>query len=159
VVSPFREKCTLSYRVPLSNDELWYMEYDGTSTAGARMTAQFALLGYPSSSSLGAITQGTFRLRYAIEMYNPVSSEGIVGLLRTTQAERKVLLQVLERVREEKSSDSKESKQTKSTTTVDLSKVPLEKGGIVAPPTTPIGSGSSSTLSSGTVSSGWFRVN
>lgn len=36
--------------------------------------------------------------------------------------------------------------------------VPLQRSGTSAPPTTPIGSGSSSTLSSATVSSGWFRV-
>lgn len=46
----------------------------------------------------------------------------------------------------------------KSTIVPDLTRVPLQRSGTSAPPTTPIGSGSSSSLSSATVSSGWFRV-
>jgi hypothetical protein len=56
----------------------------------------------------------------------------------------------------------KETKQSpseqKSTDEQALQRVPLYRSGTSAPPTTPNGSGSSSTLSSATVSSGWFRV-
>lgn len=126
LVCPFRERGTLVYTVPLSNDELWYTEYDGATTAGARLSAQCALLGYPSSSSLGATTQGTFRLRYVIECYNPVSSEAIVSLVRTTKKERELLNNFLDKIRQDVKDvkvavESKESKDPLSSQRVQCS--------------------------------------
>jgi hypothetical protein len=98
------------------------------------------------------MTAGIIKIHYVIDMYSPTNTLGIVfsGLSKTQKEQVKAYADLLRKGK---------SDEQKSTVTVDLSKVPVERTGITAPPTTPIGSGSSSSLSSGTVSSGWFRVN
>lgn len=145
-----RERASLTYTY--NGDDLFFTEYDGTSGASVRQTVQASIWGFPSASSIGAITAGIVRIHYVIDMFGPTNTLGIV-LSGLSKAEKEQVMAYADKLRANRASLQK------STVTVDLSKVPLEKSGITAPPPTPNGSGSSSSLSSGAVSSGWFRVN
>lgn len=140
----FREPAKLSYRY--TGDELFYNRAVSTTTADIRTSYQAVLIGYPSSSSIGAVTMGTLSMRYAVELYGQTTNEALVAFSRLPRQLQDKLLAYAD-------SSAKAAKE-------DLLKVPLEKSsGITAPPNTPMGSSSSSsTLTSGSISSGWFRA-
>jgi len=103
-VIPFRtDRAYLHYHY--DGLDTWFTEADNASTAGSRWTAQGALYGFPSVTSLGAISQGYTNLWYVIELYQPVNSQGFTLGLRT-QKEYDLVRSYLKDLREkEKNAD------------------------------------------------------
>ncbi len=78
---PFRtDRAYLHYHY--DGMQTWFTEGDGASTAGLRLTVQAGLCGYPSASSIGAVSQGYINVWYIIELYSPVNSQGFTLPLR-----------------------------------------------------------------------------
>lgn len=153
---PFRERGSISYSY--DGEDLWWTEYDGTNGASIRQTVQALILGYPSSSSLGAITMGVFRIHYVIDMYQPINNLSISahGL---DEKEKTLLRDYADKLRQSHCKATVESKESKDSTRP----VPLERNerGLQIP-TVPATSCSSSSTSLGVTSSsisqGWFRA-
>jgi hypothetical protein len=82
MVCPFRtDRAYLHYHYDGLNT--WYTLTDSTSNASKRLTNQGTIIGYPSASSLGAISQGFTNLWYVVELYQPVSTQGFTMGLRS----------------------------------------------------------------------------
>jgi len=159
ITSPFRERATLSYKY--DGDDLFFTEYDGASTASIRQCVQSLILGYPSSTSLGAITMGIFRIHYVIDMFQPINTLGI-SLMGLSLEQKEFLRVSADKFREQKDlkkAESKESKDSVRPVTMERDERAVPR----APPPSPVTSLSTSSASSGvtsaTVSQGWFRVN
>jgi hypothetical protein len=81
--------------------ELWYTELLQTTEADARNTIQSYVCGFPSASSIGAVSQGFLNVWYVIELYQPTSSQGFTLQLKSKE-ERDKVEQYLKEIREEK---------------------------------------------------------
>jgi len=79
-------------------DEVWYTESNANSVADLRMTNQGCIYGFPSITSLGAISQGFLDVQYVIELYQPCNSQGFTAV---TPLERKLVRDLLARHRAE----------------------------------------------------------
>jgi len=160
ITSPFRERASITYKY--DGDDLFFTEYDQTTSASVRQCVQSLILGYPSSSSLGAITMGIFRLHYVIDMFQPINTLGI-SLSGLSPEQKEGLRGIADQMRSSKDlkKDKVESKELKdSIRPVTLERD--ERSGLRAPPSTPSASSSTSSASSGVTSSslsqGWFRA-
>lgn len=91
VTFPFRERAKLEYTY--SGDDLFYTENDTEGHSSLRLTNQGVLIGIPSASSLGALTMGTLRIHYVIDMFQPVPTSAI------SASERKLVREFLAKVR------------------------------------------------------------
>lgn len=97
VTFPFRsDKVYLHYHY--NGDNLWYTEADTATTGGQRLTVQAQLFGWPSASSIGAVTQGFMNVYYRIELYQSVNSQGFTVVVHDKE-ERELLKQFLIRLR------------------------------------------------------------
>jgi len=97
---PFRsDRCYLHYHY--DGLELWFTELETATSAGSRQTIQALLCGFPSASSIGAVSQGFTNIWYNIELYQPVNPQGFTLMLRTKE-EHDVVEKVLKQLREEK---------------------------------------------------------
>lgn len=136
ITSPFREKATLHYHY--DKEELFYNYAASATTADVRVSYQAVIAGFPSSSSLGALTMGTFRLRYVVEFYGETTNENLASLARCSLAEQKLAIEAVQASRASSggSSDGKEVR----------SLVPV-------PVTRQVASGSTSSTSAGVVAS------
>ncbi len=105
---PFRtDKAYLHYHY--DGLDLWFTELDTASNASSRQTIQATLFGYPSASSIGAVTQGYINVWYNIELYQPVNSQGFTVTVKS-RAERDLLNSYLSALRaEEKKNQSQKS--------------------------------------------------
>lgn len=155
IKGPFRERGMLEMRY--DGDGSWFCEEttEGTAT-GSRMVNQGVLLGYPSSSSIGAVPQGDLRIRYTIELFCPIPDLGFTVITRSREEAKAAKLAVS--ALRQKKDESKESKDSIRPVTMERD----ERSGLRAPPSTPTMSSSTSSTSSGVTSSslsqGWFRA-
>jgi len=81
ITAPFRaDRAYLHYHY--DGWDTWFTELDGASIAGNRLTSQGAIIGFPSATSLGAISMGFTNVWYVIELYQPTSTQGFTMGLR-----------------------------------------------------------------------------
>jgi len=89
VVAPFRaDRMFLHYHY--DGTETFWTLADQSNTATSRQTIQGTLYGFPSASSIGAVTQGFINVWYRIELYQPTNSQGFTFSVETLE-EREIL--------------------------------------------------------------------
>ncbi len=100
ITSPFRaERTMLHYHY--SGVDTWFTLLDNTSTASMRLTQQLVFTGFPSVTSLGAISMGYINVYYRCELYQPVSSQGFTVSVESP-LERGLVQSFLRKMRGEK---------------------------------------------------------
>jgi len=154
----FRDgRVTLTYR--FKGDDLWLCKYDVTSVATERQTVQGVLYGYPSSSSLGAITMGTLSMRYRVELFYPTSNLSLAAFCRCSEEEFKFLRTQLESYRTQCALLKDEKKViSDNLMPVLLKQNKDEKVETNSASTNSSTSSSSSGVTSAMISKGWFRA-
>lgn len=106
IVIPFRaDKAYLHYHY--DGDDTYFTLLDSTSTASRRQTCQLSFVGFPSASSIGAVTQGYINVYYIIELYQPTQSNGFT-FRATSRMEREYLLKCQEEFRQLQASEAGE---------------------------------------------------
>jgi hypothetical protein len=81
-----------------SGDQTWFTATDAAgSLAGNRWTRQGAIIGFPSASSIGAVTQGYTNIYYRVELYQPTNSQGFT-LDLSSREEREVMKRIYNRM-------------------------------------------------------------
>lgn len=107
ITFPFRaDRAYLHYHY--DGPTLHFCEIDAATLAGQRSTVQAIINGWPSATSIGAVTQGFTNIYYVLEMYNPLQSQGITMVW--CNPEEKVLLKsYLAKLRGDPSSSSTSS--------------------------------------------------
>jgi len=142
---PFRERGSLSYKY--DGDDLFFTEFDNATTAATRQTVQAVLIGYPSSSSIGAVTQGTIRIHYVIDMFQPVNTLNI-SLSGLTVEEKNAVRAYAESVRAKKAAPEQSDKTLGEHK--DLMEVPMTRQNtVISQSTSSVSSASSSSVTSG----------
>lgn len=70
--------------------ELYYVELDNATNAGSRQTVQGQIVGFPSSNTLGVLTQGLLVAQYTCELYYPSTDYGFTFTARSLEEKRGV---------------------------------------------------------------------
>ncbi len=148
VTFALREKASLTYHY--NGDDLFFTEYSTDGTAELRQVVQCALFGFPSSSSIGAVSMGQLRIHYVLDMFQPCNTLG-VSLSGLTPEEKKMVGAYASSLRAAK------VKAAKADETLgehkDLMEVPMSRQNTVASQST----SSATTASTGSTVSG-FRA-
>jgi hypothetical protein len=85
VTAPFRADRVFLHTHCTDDVELFWTELDSATVAGARQTIQYILTGFPSASSIGAVSQGYMNVWYRIELYQPAQSQGFTARLHSKE--------------------------------------------------------------------------
>lgn len=137
----FREPARLNYRY--NGDELFYNRAVSATSADIRTSFQAVMIGFPSSTSIGAVTMGTLSMRYAIELYGQTVNEALETFMRLSPIQQKVALNA---ARSAKSDETLGEHK-------DLMEVPMSRQNTAVSQST----SSATTASSGSIVSG-FRA-
>lgn len=92
---PVSVECLQGY---VRDPTLFYTEQDTNTDAGQRQTCQGMIVGFPSSNSLGVLTQGLLVADYTVELYYPTTDYGFTVTLRS-ESERDAVRKCIERLR------------------------------------------------------------
>lgn len=115
VTSPFRaDRTYLHYHY--DGSELFFNKYDFSTEADARLTNQAGLFGFPSATSIGAITMAYSNVWFIVDMYQPVSTQGFAVMAKSKEEYQKLnwVLAALRQTESPKESVMREEKQQES---------------------------------------------